>query len=439
MKKLCAIFVLCLLSIINVFAYTSSDFANMPNGIDVNFKKFVSSDAKVLFGNMIGDTILISYDGPASYKTEFRIEFEQMIPDTLWIKSAKKPKLNKNYYLCRAFKGAKVEGITYKDGSPFYKTIKLYDEPFVVLSVLADDEIGRTRIQLKSVKKNQLVVWHIENKATVTDLTQQNQIIAALKDNPVCVGSNKSQKIYDVVRTSVSVTFDVSANVLSYAKRATPTVTNNTRLTVVVADNSFSTKEKELYFSPDGMRSYSLYKFLSVTECELYCAEKAAAAAKAAQQELEDTKNDSTFVCPVILGGSVYNEITGTSKDYGYRTCFLYGVAKNKSYGIDYLGYCNGEKIRLHYGEALEYANAEKKAFLQRRGDKGIELREQLAIQHDREQTEIDNARAIAFVEECENKRIELIREKLNKRINMGTVLIVLITIIVILLIFVFK
>ena len=397
----------------NVFAYTSCDFANEPNGIAANLRKFTSSDAKILFGNMIGDTIHISCKGPASYNSEFRIEFEKMTPDTIWIKPAKKPKLNKNYYLCRAFKGEKVEGIAYKDGSPFYKTISLQDEPFVVLSVLADDAIGRPCIQLKSINENLLVIWHIESKATVNDITQKKQIVATLKEKPICVGSNTTPRVDDVVRTLVSVTFDVSANVLSYTMKATPKVTNNTRLTVVIIDDSYTAKQKALYFYPGGVRSSALYKFLNAEECERYYAEKAAAAEKAAQQELEDIKNDSTFVFPIILGDFVYNEITGTSKDYGYRTCFLYGVAKNKTYGIDYLGYCNGEKIRLHSAEALEYANAEKKAFLQRRGNKGLELREQLAIQSDIEQTEIDNARAIAYVKECENKKVEFAKKQI--------------------------
>ena len=418
LKNMKKVFLLLVLSIVSIGAfaynYVSSDFSNQPY-IPTKLQNYATKDAKILLYRLKGDTILLTY-APTfqSYKTDYRVEFELAQPDTVWIKYVKKPKLNKHYYLCLSFKGEKVDGVNYKDGSPFFKTPNMQDERFVIKQVIeAKDIAGRLCVELEHIESGRTIIWHIENKCSITDISLQNRINTELKASPIYVGTNNSYgpTLYYIVTSSKAMfTFDFSASVYSSLGSATTKMENNSKLYFVFKDNDAKTQMK-YYYVAEGGKSYASYKFVTKEMGDKYFAEKEAKDAKAVQQAIVDDKMDSTFVFPVKLG-EVHDEITDKYIDLGGRTGFVYGTTKGKIYGTDYLVYWHGVKLQLS-SYLLDEADADKKAFLQRRGEKGIELREQIAMQKDKEQTEIDDAKAEAFTKKCKAKKAEFVNKQI--------------------------
>lgn len=397
----------------NLFAaYVSSDFSNQPPVNVSGVKRFASNDPAILLTNMVGDTINISYDGISSYARTARVEFELITPDTIWIKQVKKPKVNKHYFLCRALNGVKVDNMNYSDGSPFYKTPKFTEEPFVVEKLLSNDTFGRVCVGLTSVKTGKKIIWHIENKCIVTNLTQMNNMTSELADKPLCVQYDNS--FVTIKNQYVKCQFEFRASVTSGSNNATTRVENNACL-VISFEERYTSKLKNLYYYfGKGTNKYASYKFNSQEECEKHNAKVAAEIARVERLAKEDVKNDSNFIFPIVIESEIHDVITDQDLNLAHRTCYIYATTPSKIYGTDYLAYCNGMKIQIEdYSEEIDKADADKKAFLKRRGTQGAELREQLAIQYDKEQTEKDNVKAADYKKKSSAKKAEFVKKQI--------------------------
>lgn len=390
------------------YHYTPSDFSNAPSlGIDI--KQFSSTDADAVLNAMMSDTIYINFQAPAYGKKH--IEFELVNPDTIWIKRAKKPQLNKHFYLCRAYNGKLMQYDILPDGSPYFQNQNIENVPFVLLGFLPEkDELGRTCIKLKELNTKRVIIWHVENRVTVTDVTLQNKVNHYLEQKPLFykkrnTGDEEEQRIVQASFTNAVFEYDFAASEYSYPDKYKVKIEdNNSKVLVTIKDEN-----KVAYFNlSSGVRNGAPYSFVTKDEA----IKQSELIAQQNIQHGKDIQLDSTFFFPFRFENSVFDYITKEMVDIDGKTCFIYSAEKNFGSLYCYDMYCNGKKIKIDsFNGDLNEEDNSKVAFLQRRGNEGAAIRESIAIKKDKEQQE----KALKQKQEFAKKQIFLTRVNLAR------------------------
>lgn len=359
--------------------YKSSDFTNYPN-LNIDIKQYSSINGLEIINTIIGDTVSVTFNAPVYRKK--RLEFELIEPDTVWVKKVKKPKLNKHYYLCYAYKGNYMPYDSYPDGSPYFQNTSFDSIRFIIESVETSDEIGRVCIKLRELSTMRIVIWHVENEVIISDLTLQNKVNTYVKNNPIYYEKRNSDghdgnKVMKSSSVNAFFEFTFHASEYSYPTPYEIKVKdNNSRLLVAVKEKEQSKEEIAYLYIYPGIKNGASYKFIEKDE-----------ATRREQQRLKDASLDSLFFLPIVIEGLVYDLLDKKMVDLSSRTGYIYAAEPYLSSYRYYL-YCDGKKIRLEPYD-IKDIDADKLSFLQRREDEGIELREKTAIIKDKEQQEV--------------------------------------------------
>lgn len=387
--------------------YEPSDFTNAPN-IGIDIKPFSSTDAMIVLNAMLGDVVSINFEAPAYGKK--RVDFELLEPDTIWIKRTKKPQLNKHYYLCRAYNGKLMQYDIMPDGSPYFQNQNIANVKFVLLSILNEkDELGRTCIKLEEQSTKRIIIWHVENKVTLTDITLQNKVNKYLEQKPLFYkkrnSGNENEQIDQPEFTNVIFEYDFAASEYSYPDKYKVKIEDNkSKVLVAIKDEN-----KSAYFNiSSGFRNGAPYTFVTKEEAIKQSELKV-------QQDIQHAKDiqlDSTFFLPIRIQNSILDNISKEMVNIDGQTCFVYSAEKMFGSLYYYYLYCNGRKIQIDsFYEDLSEDENNKITFLQRRGNEGINVREAVAIQKDKEQQE----KALKQKQEFANKQIFLTRVNLTR------------------------
>lgn len=401
MKRL-FLFVSCMIIVLeSTFAYyESSDFSNYPN-VSIDLKPYSSNDAPTILRTLVGDTISLTYNF-TMYGTK-RLDFELLAPDTIWVKNAKKPQLNKHYYLCYAYNGKRVDYEKYADGSPFFRNESFENVIFVLNNILDNDELGRTCIQLNELSTKRTIIWHIENEVTLRDLTLENKINNYVIANPLYYEQKNKDKTYIQQSTFVNAIFEFTFYSSEYSYPNTFKVnlrSNKSKIQVSVKEDAESEEKLVSLNLSSGFRTAAPYKFVTKDD---YIEQQ--------QQYTSDISLDDSFFLPITIDGYIYDLTAQESVDISKKTGYIY--AAEKHYGsYRYYLYCQGRKMRLDYYDVGK-VDPDKLAFLQRRGNEGVELREATAIQKDKEQQLKDKQKATAYAQKIAQQKDEFVNKNI--------------------------